>query len=182
MRFSSFQDMKYNSNIINTSTQADSSFIYVWDIIYPKSRTVSMNAQLFSYIKNGLFKSEIENCFCDELGYTAWSNKEFSFRFNNEKELGQYWQFGFGIELNSTPEKCFNFWLQHNILWNGNYLKNVNELSLLCLQKELEKLNTQEIIKLICYRKLGSIQSRDSSAFTKEYNYLLSVYKKNGGN
>lgn len=160
---SSFDDMKYNAGIVERVKTPPANFLAVWDKLYPNSRNNSMNRQLWSDLTEEMFNTVYNNCTCDEIGYTALDNDNFKFRVNVDKVLGRYRQFGYGLEYYTTPDKCWDFWINHDIIWKGRYLENLNELSVIQLQKNTEALNQDEIITLIAYRNLGYLRSRDTA-------------------
>lgn len=161
-------EMKHNAEIINQTETLPDNFIKLYDSLYPRTRHYSMADQLINQLKHEflLERHKNINCKCDDIGYTAWNNDDFKFKGNLEKLMQMYPEFGFGLEKYSSPEKCFDFWYQHDILYRGKYLKNLNKLSELTLKKSLDSLNRDEMIKLIIYRRqpnrfftIGEIES-----------------------
>lgn len=168
----SFDDMKYNAKIVDSSISQPDNFLKVWDRLYPESRNNGMNKQLWSELTRELGNSNSYNCKCDEIGYLAWNNDNHSFKFNIDKGVGKYRQFGYGLQYYTTPIKCFDFWLNNDIIWNGHYLKDLNELSMINFKRNVENLNQTEIIQLIAYRNLGYYRAKDTIVFRETINKL----------
>ena len=139
-KISTQTEMKDNGlKILNTDKLPD-NFYLVYDIIKPLQRNTTMSEQVWKRI---LMPHIVADCKCDEIGYIAWNNKSLDLNINLEnllKEKG-YWKFGFGLEKFSTPQKCFDYWINNDILYNGKYLKDLNELSIKVLDKKIENLN-----------------------------------------
>ena len=128
--------------------------------------------QLWSELTKEPGSKKHRDCKCDEIGYLAWNNDNYQFKFNIETGIGKYRRFGYGLQYYTTPGKCFDFWLNNGILWNGRYLRDINELSTIALKKNIESLNQAEVIQLITYRKLGFNRSKDTSVFIETINTL----------
>lgn len=175
----SFDDMKYNAKIIDSSISQPDNFLKIWDKLYPNSRNNVMNKQLWSDLTRVLGNSKYYNCKCDEIGYLAWNNDNHNFKFNIDKGVGKYRQFGYGLQYYTTPIKCFDFWLNNGIIWNGHYLKDLNELSQINFQKDVDRLNQSEIIQLIAYRTLGFYKAKDTAVFKETVNKFTSKLKEN---
>ena len=119
-----------------------------------------MNKQLWNELTKVLGNTSVYDCRCDEIGYLAWNNDNYNFKFNMDKGVGRYRQFGYGLQYYTTPKKCFDFWLNSDIIWSGHYLKSLNELSTINFQKNIENLNQAEIIQLIVCRNLGFTKAK----------------------
>lgn len=161
----SFDDMKQNAKIVDSSISPPDNFLKVWDKLYPESRNNGMTKQLWGELTRKLGNSKFHDCKCDEIGYLAWNNNNHSLKFNVDKGLGKYRQFGYGLQYYTTPAKCFDFWLNNGIIWNGHYLKDLNELAVINFKKNVAYLNEVEIIELIAYRNLGYYRSKDLKMF-----------------
>lgn len=147
-------EMKYNAAIVNQSEPLPKEFLKVFDSLHPTLRHYSMQDQISNQIKHEFLLARYnKNCKCDDLGYTAWNNDDFKFKGNLKYLLQMYPEFGVGLERYSSPEKCYDFWYQYDILYHGRYLKNLNELSVLTLKKPIDCLNNDEILKLIIIRR-----------------------------
>jgi len=168
----SFDDMKYNANIVNSSPPLPANFLKVWDRLFPNTRNNGMNKQLWSELTSEIGNSNFYNCRCDEIGYLAWNHDNYYFKFNMKKGIGQYRKFGYGLEYYTTPSKCFDFWYNNAIIWNGKYLKDLDELSEINFKKSIVSLNQLEIIELIVYRNIGYFKAKDSAAFRESVNKL----------
>jgi hypothetical protein len=174
IQISSANEMKFNASIVDSIAPLPNNFLKIWDNLYPNSRNNGMNKQLWSEITRELgSKKKYNNCYCDEIGYTAWNNDNLHFKFNLNKLIGNYRKFGYGLEYYTTPAKCFDFWINNDILWDGKYLRNLNELSLINFKKNIEQLNDIEITELIIYRKLGDSIKNNKSRFTEALRSLL---------
>ena len=175
----SFDEMKYNAKIVDSSVSPPNNFIKIWDKLYPESRHNGMNKQLLSEFTSEFTNSRLYNCTCDEIGYLALDNDNHKFKFNIDKGVGRYRQFGYGLQYYTTPQKCFDFWINNAIIWGDHYLKSLNELSILKLKKNVEELNQTEIVQLITYRYLGYYKSRDTVTFNKIVNTLTAKLTAN---
>ena len=175
----SYSDMKYNAKIVDTSITTPNNFLKIWDKIYPSTRNNRMTKQLWSGLTRELAKSSFYDCKCDEIGYLAWNNNYHNFKFNVDKQVGKYRQFGYGLTFFTTPEKCFDFWLNNDIIWKGQYLKNLNELSIINFNKNITSLNQTEIIQLIAFRNLGYTQSKDTILFKETTRILEAKFLEN---
>ena len=174
----SIDEMKYNARIVDSSISPPPNFLNVWDRLYPDSRHNGMNNQLLSELTAEIAKTKFRDCKCDEIGYLAWNNDNYNFKFNLDKGIGKYRRFGYGLQYYTTPAKCFDFWLNNGIIWNGRYLKNLNELSTITLNKNIESLNQNEVIQLIAYRQLSYNRANDSTVFSETVNKLTANLKE----
>lgn len=170
----SIEEMKLNADIVNNSKSIPKNFIAVYDRIHPYNRSYSMFDQVSSQINPISLRKHFSpyNCKCDEVGYLLWNNKNFKFNGNLTRLIQMYPEFGFGLERYSSPENCFNFWYQNDILYRGRYLNDLNELSKLTLKKDLDSLNDDECIKLILIRRQPNRNWYDT-----ELNQLVSNLK-----
>jgi hypothetical protein len=164
--------MKYNAKIIDSSISPPDNFLKVWDRLYPASRNSGMNKQLWSELTREFGNSKLDNCKCDEVGYLAWNNRNHNFKFNIDKGVGKYRQFGYGLQYYSTATKCFDFWLNNDIIWDNHYLKDLDELSMIKFKKNVESLHQTEVIQLIAYRNLGYYRAKDTILFRETVNRL----------
>ena len=170
--------MKHNARIVDSSASPPVNFLKVWDRLYPNSRNNGMNSQLWSEMTSIFGNKKYRNCKCDEIGYLAWDNNNHNFKFNIEKGIGKYRRFGYGLQYYTTPEKCFDFWLNNGIIWNGRYLKDLDELSNITFNKNVEGLNETEIIELIAYRTLSYSRAKDSIMFKETVDELTARLKE----
>ena len=178
LKFASPEEMKHNAAFVNSIPALPANFLKVWDKIYPGSRSQGMDGDLFRDLVDGFgIRAFTEkDCKCDDIGYTAWDNPDFHFQFDLDKELGNYRRFGYGLQYYSSPEKCFDFWINHDMHWRGIYIKNLNELSRMKFNKDIEGLNDKEIIGLIAYRLLGRINPSEKD-YNNEVENLIQKFK-----
>ena len=178
LQVSSVSDNKYNAAIVENDSPLPGNFLRVWDKVYPNSRNNGMNKQLWSDLTAGIIHSKYRNCCFDEIGYTAWNNDKINFKVDRSKLIGRYRQFGYGLEYYTSPEKCFTFWINHDIIWNHEYLKDLNELSTICFAKNTKILSDSEIIRLIVYGDRGERVKRQPGEFNKKVKELTERFKK----
>lgn len=147
--------MKKNAATVNNAKPLPRKFLEIYDKYYPGKRNYTMLDQVLSQNLRYFhpFHKPMKNCKCDESGYIIWENNKFTFKGNLRRLMQMYPEFGFGLEKYSSPEKCFNFWYQNDILYRGRYLNDLNELSKLTLMKDLDSLNDDDCIKLIFIRR-----------------------------
>ncbi len=172
------EEMKYNAEIVASTKPLPENFLKVWDILFPNSRNNGMNNQFLSEVNREMLGGKISDCKCDEIGYLVWENKISKFKYNMEG-VGKYRRFGYGLEYFTTPDKCFDFWMNNNIYWNGKYLNSLNELSVICLNKNIDELNQEEIIRLIAYKRMGDKAQSDTTKFNALVLELKNKFEKN---
>lgn len=172
------EEMKYNAEIVASTKPLPENFLKVWDILFPNSRNNGMNNQFLSEVKREVLGGKISDCKCDEIGYLVWENKISKFKYNMEG-VGKYRRFGYGLEYFTTPDKCFDFWMNNNIFWNGKYLNSLNELSVICLKKNIDELNQEEIIRLIAYKRMGDKAQSDTAKLNALVLELKYKFEKN---
>lgn len=173
---SSTKEMKASGEKLNNTKELPSKFYNTYDIIKPFQRKSTMTNQVISRF-TGYNKST--DCKCDNIGYILWNNDNINLDVNLSnllKTLG-YWKFGFGLENNSSPEKCFDYWINNNICIKGKFLKDLNALSLLKLNKEVKNLDTDEIIKLIAWHDVLKIGKNDLTMVNIKYEVLKATYE-----
>lgn len=150
-RYCTTDEMAYNVAIINREPSLHPLFYQTWDKLFPGTRHHTMNEELLSELTGRHNK----NCRCDEIGYLSWNNDDFRFKADFGKLIGNYRPFGYGLQSYSSPEKCFDFWVNHDITLQQNYLHSLDDLSLIALQKRVNQLNKDEMAVLIAWRQLG---------------------------
>jgi len=174
---SSKKEMKENGSIIALTTPLPKRFYHVYDIIHPDQRAITMLEQIRTYI---LPNQQVGHwdCKCDEIGYLAWNNHKADLKFNltNILKKGGYLKFGIGLEKYSSPEKCFDFWINNSIFWKGHFLKDLNSLSQIIANKNVNQLNTEETILLIAWHDMLNRGLTDSNSVQQRFQMLKKHY------
>lgn len=171
-RYCTTDEMRYNASIINNEPPLPPLFYQTWDKLFPGSRHHTMNEALLSELAG----RHTSNCRCDEIGYLSWNNDDFRFKADFGKLIGNYRPFGYGLQSYSSPEKCFDFWVNHDLAFRDHYLHSLDDLSLTVLQKRVDQLNQDEMVILIAWRQLGrrALYNKPSLNKTiKAYQYKL---------
>lgn len=175
-KISSAEEMRFNGKQILDSPKLPVKFYEIYDLIKPNQRHTSMLDQ----IKLKLFRPHTgSDCKCDDIGYIVWNNDNIKLEFELSELLKQYryWYFGFGLEQNSNPEKCFDFWINNAIPWKSGYLNNLSELSDLTIGKNLNELGTDEILMLIAWHDMLTRGRADVERIQKRYEFLKTTYE-----
>ncbi len=176
---STTDEMIYNASLVEESPALTNDFYRVYDLVKPNQRKTTMIDQLWNSFAN---PHDRYDCKCDDIGYLAWNNPSATFKFNQNALLKRkgYWYFGFGLENYSSTEKCFDYFMNNNIYWKNKYLKDLNELSIVTLKKELSSLDDHDIILLIAiFDGLNISGNYDKDYVSKRYDVLLVEYYKN---
>lgn len=141
------------SSEVNNVTPLPYNFVELYDVLYPNEIHTSMTKQLFvNYGTRILFRRRhIENlphCPCD-LVYDIQVNK-------NQMLANVHWpgrlqelEYGFAIEDFSTPEKCFDYFIQNRL----ENLRINTPPQHDFLEKDISSMNEDELIELIMLMK-----------------------------
>jgi len=141
--------MKFNAELVNESPTLGSGFYEVYDIVKPNVRFSTMTEQLLAIVLQGKNRNE---CKCDDVPYISLHNKtNLQANLNHLLVRNGYLKFGFGLENYTESGKCFDYWINNSISWNGEFINSLNDLSVLFLKKEIELLDTTEILRLIAW-------------------------------
>jgi len=172
------KEMIENGLQVLNSPNLPDNFYLVYDIIKPSQRNSTLSEQIWSNI---LRPHEGKDCKCDDIGYASWNNDNLKLKLSTENLLKEngYLKFGFGIENFSNPKKCFDYWINNNIQFNGAYLKDLNELSEKIFIKEISLLKTDEIIMLIAWQDMLRKGRNDIEIINKRFKVLKYMYDRN---
>lgn len=145
--------MQWNrSELLQVKPQPD-LFYTVLDSLYPGHRSTSMTEGVARIILAEISdKVELKKCKCYDIGYLAWNNDSAHFEFNFPELMKSYWSFGYGLEHYSSPEACFEYWLNYDLYFEYRYLSDFNELSLVVLGQSVNELSKEEMIELVNFR------------------------------
>lgn len=179
------EEMKFNAQNINKTEKLSPNFYDVWDKLFPDSRNVSMIKQL-----RGEFLHEIglqkdwKNCMRDEIAYYSWNNDNFKWKYNYKKLLQKsgYTKFGFGLNRYSSPDKCFDFWINHDFYFRTEmrYFKSLNEFTNILYQKDIQELSDHEIIEIIAYRLIETYPPYHEKIFEEKKDELIRKWNEAG--
>lgn len=178
-KISSNNEMEENGTMVLQSVSFPDAFYQVYDKVKPDQRERNMLEQVRVDVF-GNRNVKHWDCKCDEVGYLMWNNKTLNLKANRDLllEKGGYLKFGIGLEKYANPQKCFDFWLNNSIFWKGNYLKDLNTLSTTVINKDLDKLNTNEILLLIAWHDMLDRGIDDSLSIQKRYEILKREYQR----
>lgn len=177
-KISSNDEMKFNAQNINETEKLSPNFYKVWDKLFPDSRNISMTKQSREEFFHGIgLQKGWKNCMCDEIGYNSWNNHNFEWKYN-QKELLQtagYRRFGFGLNKYSSPDKCFDFWINHDFYFKTEqrYFNGLNEFANILYQRDIHNLSDNEIIEMITYRLMETYPPNNNKRFDEKKNKLL---------
>ncbi len=177
------EEMKFNAQNLNDIEKLSPNFYNVWDKLFPDSRNVSMTKQSRGEVFHeiGLQKGW-KNCMCDEIGYNSWNNHNFEWKYNHKKLLqtAGYRRFGFGLNKYSSPDKCFDFWINHDFYFRAEqrYFTSLNEFSNILYQKDIHELSDNEIIEMISYRLMETYPVYREKRFKEKKDELIRKWKK----
>jgi hypothetical protein len=177
------EEMKLNAQNLNSTESLPPNFYEVWDKLYPDSRNESMTNQSLEVFLSAIgLERDRTNCRCDEIGYISWNNPNYKWHFNQtnlHQKLG-YMQFGFGLNKYSTPEKCFDFWINNGFYYRleRRYFRNLNEFSNLIFHQNIQELSNEKIIEIIAYRLVDTYSPINTTRFENLKTDLLIKWKK----
>lgn len=176
-KIASEKEMKENGLEVFNSPNLPDNFYHIYDIVKPNNRKVTMAQQFLSSLTSSHNRYD---CKCDDISYLSWNNNNLNLRLDPGQLLKSYgyWKFGFGLEKYATPQKCFDYYINNDIFFKQNYLQNLNELSKKVLDKELENLKTDEILKLIAWHDALRISRGRIEFVNQRYLVLKNVYNQ----
>ncbi len=162
LTIASYEDMRWNAEVVEKNGNLPNNILQVFDSLYPKKRFYSMNEDMLYRVYRELNSNGQPNadCRCDELAYLAIYHDSFSFRYKFKVRFitEKAFRFGYGIEYFIKPEFCYNFWLKHDIIYRGSYI-SLDEYCFLLYNKPLVKLDKEQVIHLL-YRRLNRKNTR----------------------
>ena len=172
------KEMIENGIQIKNSPDLSDNFYNVYDKIKPFQRNINMNQQLWGEI---IIPHNGKDCKCDDIGYLSLLNDNLKLEFKLDRltKGKKYLNFGFGLEKYSNSKKCFDYWINNSILFNGVYLNNLNELSEKIFNQEIKQLENEEIIMLIAWHDMLKKGQKDIEIINKRFEILKRVYERN---
>ncbi|MGB0881216.1 MAG: hypothetical protein ACPGTO_11715 [Polaribacter sp.] len=170
--------MMKNATVILNTTPLPDRFYAIYDIVNPDKREKTM----FQQIRSRLLphKSTFHwDCKCDEIAYLAWNNKSLNFHADLKQltARGGYLKFGIGLEKYSNSKKCFDLWINKSIYWKTEYLENLNTLSKKVIGKDVNLLNTEEILLLIAWHDMLNRGINEAPKVQERFKILKTQYE-----